>query len=120
MKVYLDYSATTPISREVQEAMMPYFSEAFGNADSVHSFGRNAAYAVDEARRAVAKAINALPKEIFFTSGGTEADNFAIKGLALANADKGKRVIVSAIEHAAVLSSVRRLEKDGFEAVYLP
>lgn len=120
MKVYLDYSATTPISSEVKEAMMPYFCDAFGNADSVHSFGRKAAYAVDEARRAVAKAINALPKEIIFTSGGTEADNFAIKGLARANADKGKRVIVSSIEHAAVLSSVRQLEKEGFEAVYLP
>lgn len=80
MKVYFDYSATTPLAREVLHAMTPYLCDMFGNADSVHSFGRDAAYAVDEARRAVAKAINAKPKEIFFTSGGTESDNWAIKG----------------------------------------
>ena len=120
MKVYFDYSATTPLAREVLHAMTPYLCDMFGNADSVHSFGRDAAYAVDEARRAVAKAINAKPKEIFFTSGGTESDNWAIKGIAHANKYKGNKIIVSAIEHAAVLSSAEQLKHEGFDLVYLP
>ncbi len=120
MKVYFDYSATTPLSREVLQAMTPYFCDTFGNADSVHSFGRDAAYAVDEARRAVAKAVNAKPKEIFFTSGGTESDNWAVKGIARANGEKSNRVMVSAIEHAAVLSSAAQLQREGFDVVYLP
>lgn len=120
MKVYFDYSATTPLSHEVLRAMTPYFCDTFGNADSVHSFGRDAAYALDEARREVAKAINAKPKEIFFTSGGTESDNWALKGISHANRDRGERIVVSAIEHAAVLSAADQLQKEGFEVVYLP
>ena len=84
MKVYLDYSATTPLDKDVFSEMAPYFCEFYGNADSVHSFGRDAAYAADKARRQIAVSIGAQPKEIFFTSGGTESDNWAIKGLAKA------------------------------------
>lgn len=120
MKIYLDHSATTPLCREALDAMIPYFCDKFGNADSVHSFGRDSAYAVDIARRAVAAAIGAESKEIFFTSGGTEADNWAIKGITEANGMPGSRVIVSAIEHAAVLSSAAWLEKEGYDVVYLP
>lgn len=120
MKVYFDYSATTPLSHEVLRTMTPYFCDTFGNADSVHSFGRDAAYALDEARREVAKAINAKPKEIYFTSGGTESDNWALKGISHANRDRGERIVVSAIEHAAVLSAADQLQKEGFEVVYLP
>lgn len=120
MKIYLDHSATTPLCREALDAMIPYFCDKFGNADSVHAFGRDSAYAVDIARRAVAAAIGAESKEIFFTSGGTEADNWAIKGITEANGMPGSRVIVSAIEHAAVLSSAAWLEKEGYDIVYLP
>lgn len=120
MKIYLDHSATTPLCREALDAMIPYFCDKFGNADSVHAFGRDSAYAVDMARRAVAAAIGAEAKEIFFTSGGTEADNWAIKGITKANGMPGSRVIVSAIEHAAVLSSAAWLEKEGYDVVYLP
>lgn len=120
MKIYLDHSATTPLCREALDAMIPYFCDKFGNADSVHAFGRDSAYAVDIARRAVAAAIGAESKEIFFTSGGTEADNWAIKGITEANGMPGSRVIVSAIEHAAVLSSAAWLEKEGYDVVYLP
>ena len=119
MKVYFDYSATTPLAREVLQTMTPYLCDMFGNADSVHSFGRDAAYAVDEARRAVAKAINAKPKEIFFTSGGTESDNWAIKGIAEALQEKGKHIITSKIEHHAVLHTCEYLEKHGYEVTYL-
>lgn len=119
MNVYLDYSATTPLDEDVLKEMTPYFCGSFGNADSVHSYGRDAAYAVDTARRKVAKAIGANPGEIYFTSGGTEADNWAVRGLATANADKGKRIIVSDIEHAAVLSAAELLKKEGFAVDYL-
>ena len=120
MKVYLDYSATTPLDKDVFSEMEPYFCERYGNADSVHSFGRDAAYATDKARRQIAVSIGAQPKEIFFTSGGTESDNWAIKGLAKANAEKGKRIVVSAIEHAAVLSPAQEMSLEGYDVVFLP
>lgn len=116
----MDYSATTPLDKDVLDEMLPYFYDNFGNADSVHRFGREAAYAVDSARRQVAKAIGAKPGEIFFTSGGTEADNWAVKGIAKANTERGKRIIVSCIEHAAVLASAGQLEEEGYSVAYLP
>lgn len=120
MKVYLDYSATTPLDKAVFDEMLPYFCEFYGNADSVHGYGRDAAYAVDTARRRIANALSAKAGEIYFTSGGTEADNWALKGLAFANKNRGARIIVSAVEHAAVLAPAEWLRGQGFEIVYLP
>ena len=120
MKVYLDYSATTPLDKAVFDEMLPYFCEFYGNADSVHGYGRDVAYAVDTARRRIANALSAKAGEIYFTSGGTEADNWALKGLAFANKNRGARIIVSAVEHAAVLAPAEWLRGQGFEIVYLP
>jgi len=119
-KVYMDNAATTPLSNDVLQEMTPYFSEAFGNASSVHSFGREARKAIDLARDRVAKALNAKSEEIYFTGGGSESDNWAIKGVALANRDKGNHIITSAIEHHAVLHTCEFLEKQGFDVTYLP
>ncbi len=119
-RVYLDHNATTPVRAEVLEAMLPYFKEKFGNASSVHGFGREAKVALEEAREKVAYLFGAFPQEIFFTSGGTESDNLAIKGAAFANRKKGKHIITSRIEHHAVLESCKFLEKEGFEVAYLP
>jgi cysteine desulfurase len=118
-KVYLDYSATTPMKKEIVDEMMPYFTEKFGNASSIYSLGREAKKAVDEAREQIAKAIGADSKEIFFTGGGSEADNWAIKGIAYANKSKGNHIITSKIEHHAVLHVCEYLEKHGFEVTYL-
>lgn len=118
--VYLDHAATTPVHPEVIAAMLPYFHPNFGNASSVHGYGRKARMAVDEARAKVAKAIGADPKEIYFTSGGTESDNIAILGSVAANASKGKHIITSSIEHHAVLDTCEYLEKQGYEVTYLP
>jgi len=119
-KVYMDYAATTPIKKEVAEAMMPYLNEEFGNPSSIHSFGRSVKKAVDEARTTVARAINASPEEIFFTGSGSESDNMAIKGIAFAYRDKGNHIITSKIEHHAVLHACEYLEKyHGFEVTYL-
>ena len=118
-RIYFDHAATTPVKKEVLEKMLPYFSEVFGNANSQHAFGRDAVKAVDEARDTIARLINAKPSEIYFTSGGTEADNWAIRGTAHAMRNKGKHLIISSIEHPAMLTTAKQLEKDGFEVTYL-
>ena len=119
-RVYLDNSATTPVDREVVEAMLPFFTEKFGNASSIHFFGQEARGAVDKARHRVAELVNARPNEIVFTSGGTEANNLAIRGLIEANEKYGKHLITSAIEHSAVREVCQDLEKRGWEVTYLP
>jgi cysteine desulfurase len=119
-KIYLDYAATTPMHPDVLQAMKKYFSVEFGNPSSLHSIGRTASDAVEKARAEVAKALGARPKEIIFTSGGTESDNFAIKGVAYALEKKGNHVITSSIEHHAVLETCHFLEKHGFRVTYLP
>ncbi len=119
-KIYLDHSATTPMRGEVLEAMLPYFAERFGNPSSIHGFGREAKVALEEAREKVAGILGAAPSEIYFTSGGTESDNLAIKGIAFANRKKGRHIITSRIEHHAVLESCKFLEEEGFEVTYLP
>lgn len=116
----MDHAATTPTNVEVVKAMEPYFSLKFGNPNSIHSFGQEAREAVEEAREKVAHLIGANPSEIVFTAGGTEADNYAIKGIAWANRKKGNHIITSKIEHHAVLHSCQFLEKQGFEVTYLP
>ncbi len=119
-RIYLDNSATTPIDREVVEAMLPFLTEKFGNASSIHFYGQEARAAVDKARHQVAEIINARPNEIVFTSGGTEANNLAIRGLLEANEKYGKHIITSEIEHSAVKEVCEDLEKRGFEVTYLP
>ncbi|MEM7813941.1 MAG: cysteine desulfurase NifS [Candidatus Aenigmatarchaeota archaeon] len=119
-KIYMDYAATTPVRPEVLKAMMPYFDRTFGNASSIHRWGREAKEALDSARATVAKALGCKESEIVFTSGGTEADNLAIIGAALANREKGKHIITSAVEHHAVLDACKWLEKEGFAVTYLP
>ncbi len=116
---YFDHAATTRMSREVFEAMLPYLTEHYGNASSVYSIGRKAREGVDIAREQVANAIGAKAKEIYFTAGGSEGDNMAIKGVAHAKKDKGNHIITSKIEHPAVLETCRSLEKEGFEVTYL-
>ncbi len=118
-RIYLDYAATTPTHPDVIKVMMPYLDEKYGNPSSVHSFGQEAKSAVEDARAEIAALIRARPDEIYFTSGGTEADNFAMKGLAYAYQDKGKHIIVSAIEHHAVMEPAHFLEKQGFQVTYL-
>ncbi len=119
-KIYLDHAATTPVKPEVLEVMLPYFTEKYGNPSSIYSLGRENRKAIEDAREKVAKALNALPKEIFFTSGGSESDNWAIKGVAYANQTKGKHIITTNIEHHAVLNTYKYLERQGFEVTYVP
>jgi cysteine desulfurase len=118
--IYMDHAATTPVRKEVIEAMLPYFNEKYGNPSSIYSIGGDSKKAIEEAREKVAKVIGAEPREIFFTGSGTEADNWAIKGVAYANRQKGKHIITTAIEHHAVLHTCQYLESDGFEVTYLP
>ena len=117
--IYIDHAATTPLDKRVLDKMLPYLTEVFGNANSQHVFGREAVKAVDEARDAIAKIIGAKPSEVYFTSGGTEGDNWALRGVARAYAKKGKHLIISPIEHAAMLSTAKALEKEGFEISYM-
>ncbi|MFH1228800.1 MAG: cysteine desulfurase NifS [Candidatus Aenigmatarchaeota archaeon] len=120
MKVYMDYAATTPMDRRVLEAMKPYFSKKFGNTMSLHSAGREAKQALEESRQTMASFINAKPEEIIFTGSATESDNFALKGIAFANREKGRHIITSAIEHHAIIGTCEWLVKQGFEITYLP
>ncbi len=120
MAIYLDHAATTPLRREVLDAMLPYLTESYGNASSAHSFGRAARAALDEAHERVAVRLNAQGREIVFTSGGTEASNLALKGAAWAGKGHGHRIVTSAVEHHAVGHTLRYLEKFGFEIVELP
>lgn len=118
--VYADNAATTPVSQHVVEAMLPYYTECYGNPSSLYSIGRNAKKPLEEAREKVANCLGALPQEIFFTSGGSEADNWAIKGAAHEMAKKGKKHIISSkFEHHAVLHTLETLEKEGFEVTLL-
>jgi cysteine desulfurase len=120
MPIYLDHAATTPLRHEALEAMLPYLGGEFGNPSSPHGYGRRARAALDEAHERIARQINAGPREIILTSGGTEALNLALKGAAWAGKSRGHRVITSAVEHHAVLHSLQQLEKFGFEIVELP
>lgn len=118
--IYLDNSATTPLNEEVLKEMEPYFCEYFGNPSTLYSLGQKSKEALEEARKRVADAINAKPEEIIFTSGGSESDNLAIKGIAFKNQEKGKHIITSEIEHPAVKETLVFLESIGFEVTYLP
>jgi cysteine desulfurase len=119
-RIYLDHAATSPMHPDVVETMVPFMTEIFGNPSSIHFFGRQSRHAIDVARETVAKSIGAKENEIIFTSGGTEADNLALVGVAMANRQKGKHIITTAIEHHAVLHTCHYLEKQGFEVTYLP
>ncbi|MDR5658097.1 cysteine desulfurase NifS [Serpentinicella sp. ANB-PHB4] len=118
-KVYMDYAATTPVKKEVLDEMMPYYTTHFGNPSSIHSFGRETRKAVDQARDRIAKTLGTKSDEIFFTGGGTESDNWAIKGVAYALKNKGNHIITTKVEHHAVLHTCQHLEKEGFEVTYL-
>jgi cysteine desulfurase len=118
--IYMDHSATTFVKPEVVNAMIPYFTEHFGNPSSIYSIARESKKAIDAARVQTAKALGAEPDEIYFTSGGSESDNWAIKGVAFANRKRGNHIITTQIEHHAVLHTCQYLEKEGFEVTYLP
>jgi cysteine desulfurase len=118
--IYVDHAATSPTHPQVAEAMLPFLSEFFGNPSSIHGFGRKARHFVDEARQTISKSIGASVNEIVFTSGGTEADNTALIGIALANQHKGKHIVTTAVEHHAVLHTCKFLEEMGFSIRYLP
>lgn len=120
MPIYLDHAATTPLRREALEAMLPMLTDNFGNPSSVHGFGRRARAALDEARDSVARNMHAEAREVVFTAGGTDAINLALKGAAWAGKARGHRLVASAVDHHAVLHSLRHLEKFGFELVVLP
>lgn len=119
-RIYLDHAATSPVHPQVVEAMVPYMTTYFGNPSSIHSFGRETRRALDEARETIAKTIGAKANEIIFTSGGTEADNLAIIGVAMANRERGRHIITTSVEHHAVLNTCKYLQKQGFDVTYLP
>ncbi|MBU1120696.1 cysteine desulfurase NifS [Candidatus Micrarchaeota archaeon] len=118
-RIYLDHASTTPADKEVVRAMLPFFTKKFGNASSVHGFGLEAREELEKARESIAKKINANPEEIVFTSGGSESDNLALKGIAFSHREKGNQIITSSIEHPAVLGACNFLEGKGFKVAYL-
>ena len=118
--IYMDYAATTPVRPEVVRAMLPYFSENFGNPSSIYELAQQSRGVVDQSRRSIARALGCRASEIVFTSGGTESDNAAIKGVATALRNIGNHVITSSIEHHAVLHACHQLEQFGFDVTYLP
>ena len=120
MAIYLDHAATSPLRSGVLDAMLPYLTEHHGNPSSIHASGRRARQALDEAREEIAAALGAKPREIVFTSGGTEADNLALRGLAWAGTARGRHVITSSVEHKAVMNTCAMLERSGFEVTYVP
>ena len=117
---YMDHSATSPVNPEVLEAMLPFFTESFGNASTLYALGREARTAMENGRKQVASLIGAKPEEVYFTSGGTESDNIAIKGTASRLKNKGNHIITSDIEHPAVEETCKYLEKNGYQVTYLP
>lgn len=119
-RIYLDHSATTRVKPEVLEEMLPVYTDYYGNPSSIYSFGREAKKLVDQARMRVAKALGALPEEIFFTAGGSESDNWVLRGVSYANKNRGNHIITTSIEHHAILHTCEQLEKEGFEVTYLP
>ena len=120
MAIYLDHAATSPLRPEVLEAMLPYLTEHHGNPSSIHASGRRARQGLDEAREGIAAAIGAKPREIVFTSGGTESDNLAVKGIAWAGSARGREIVTTSIEHKAVMNSCAMLVRQGFAVTYLP
>jgi cysteine desulfurase len=119
-KAYLDHMAATPLDPRVLEAMQPFFKDIFGNPQSLHSYGQAAVDAVDKARESVGRLLNASPEEVYFTASGSESNNFALKGMALANRERGTHIVVSAIEHQSVLHAVKSLERQGFHSTEVP
>ena len=119
-KIYLDHNATTPVLQEVLDVMLPFYKDKFGNPSSVHSEGRAARVSLDESREQVAELIGAKPDEIVFTSGGSESNNFAILGVALASKSKKRHIVTCEVEHAAILNPLKQLETLDFHVDYLP
>ncbi len=118
-RIYMDYSATTPVKQEVLDTMMPYFTDIYGNASSIHGFGQDAKRALESARATIAKTMGTTPETIYFTAGGSESDNWALKGVMRANKAKGNHMITTKIEHHGILHTCSALEKEGFEVTYL-
>ena len=119
-EIYLDHAATTKLKKEVLNTMLPFLTEQYGNPSTIYTLGREAKKAIDKSREQVAKALNAKPNEIFFTGSGTESDNWAIKGIAYANKEKGKHIITTNIEHHAIIHTCKFLQKEGFDITYVP
>ena len=117
--IYFDNAATTKLDKKVLDAMLPYLKENYGNASSIYKLGREARKAIEETREKVAKILNCKPSEVYFTAGGSESDNTAIKGIAHSYKNRGNHIITSKIEHPAVLESCKELENEGFEVTYI-